>query len=84
VVAPRLSLGLDKISTEGARQYWAAKSMRNPCGIVCEEAIDETHLVDDENAERQTYESRDQSEAPINARKPAFGKRKGHSNRCGN
>ena len=50
---------------------------------MCEETVDETHLVDDEETEGETYEPRDDSQAAIETGKAVFGNRKGDGNRGG-
>jgi hypothetical protein len=50
---------------------------------VGEETVDETHLVDNEEAEGQTYEPGGDSQAAMETGKAVFGKRKGHRNRGG-
>ena len=47
---------------------------------MCEETVDEPHLIDDEEAEDETDEPRHKTEAPIETDKTVFGERKGDGN----
>jgi len=48
---------------------------------MCEETVDECHLVKDKKTKSETYESRDESQAAIQTSKAVFGKRKRDSDR---
>jgi hypothetical protein len=55
--------------------------MRHPIGSSGEEPVDEVHLIDNKKTKGQTYQSREQPQFTVEARKAVFGKRKGDSNR---